>query len=137
MAICLGINDDIIKLIKRYDDLKAKRKPETFISSFHTDYMACNLNYSAGQINSSQDKNNYSGLIVDPGKNSISASLTHDNLGSNQNQLKKENSNLIDFNFSSEVVDNSNKENNQNKKVENNKSGGKINDINDLFDAFK
>jgi len=44
MAICLGINEDMIKLFKRYDDVKAKRKPEAFISSFHTDYAEYNLN---------------------------------------------------------------------------------------------
>ncbi len=44
MAICLGINEDIIKLFKKYDDLKVHKKPEAFISSFHTDYAEYNLN---------------------------------------------------------------------------------------------
>lgn len=120
MAICLGINDDINKLFRRYDDLKGHRKPEPFLSSFHTDYIQYNLNYKE------------EAKEVNPSNSSIS---------SNQN---KGNANLIDFDFSGSgntgnVIPQSNLSNNQsqNQNNKNSNASQKINDINDIFDAFK
>jgi hypothetical protein len=116
MAICLGINDDIIKLFRRYDELKAKKKPEPFLSSFHTDYIAYNLNYS--------ENNNQ---IIKSG-------------GKDKEVPKKDNANLIDFDF---VGGNSNSESTN--QINPNIQGyfsfgdnpkpntGKTSDINDIF----
>ncbi len=133
MAICLGINDDIIKLLKRYQDLKSNIKPEAFLSSFHTDYVAYNLNYSSN----SESSNNYSGFQVDTGNKSISANITHDITSKKDN-----NSNLIDFNFSAPQDKNQNL--NTEKNIHNNNSNnlnkpkgqGNMADINDIFDVL-
>lgn len=125
MAICLGINDDIIKLFKRYDDLKAHKKPEPFLSSFHTDYVAYNLNHN---INNQVSSDNYSGMKVDTGKQI--------------NKNATDNKNLLEFDF----FENNNNTSSSNTLVpqsqiqntnltKNNPS--KIKDINDIFDAFK
>jgi hypothetical protein len=133
MAICLGINDDIIKLLKRYDDLKAKRKPEPFLSSFHTDYVAYNLNYSS---NSGPSKE-YSGLIVNTGNNQVGANLVKNE--DKNFSIKKENSNLIDFSFSADNnISNSNNQGTSNINNSNQtKKTGNTQDINDIFDSFK
>jgi hypothetical protein len=134
MAICLGINDDIIKLLKRYDDLKAKRKPEPFLSSFHTDYVAYNLNYSSNTTYSSKE---YSGLLVNTGNNNNGSNLDQ-NHDKNNFSSKKENSNLIDFSLSSESNINSNKPQSSNlNNLNQPQNGGNVKDINDIFESFK
>ncbi len=128
MAICLGINDDIMQLKKRYEALKAKKKPENFVSSFLTDYAAYNLNndlkQDQGEIDSNIAKNSYSGFSIHTGKNSIGANITH------------QNSNLIDFDFVGTGSNINNKPENMNSNSQSNKSA-QIKDINDIFDSFK
>jgi hypothetical protein len=140
MAICLGINEDIIKLFKRYDDLKGRKKPDAFISSFHTDYADYNLN------NLKENKNENTN--VNP-KNSVKNENPFDFFDNNQSSSNSQqvvgnpgnNLNLIDFGFG-----NDNNSNNNNTNVFNpypvpitntniNNQGNK-NDVGDIFDIL-
>ena len=97
--------------------MKAKKKPEAFVSVFHSEYKAYNLNNAENNSN----------------KNKIPVSENYGvfaNSSNNQNK-KPNNSNLIEFDF---VKDNSNNDSSSN---QNQNNPPKINDINDLFDAFK
>lgn len=134
LAICLGINDDLNKLFKRKDDLKAHKRPEPFVSCFHTDYASYNLNYTNVNMNPNiKTDNSYNETKINTGK----TDTFNNNSG---NSGKVNNPNLIDFNFSnnnntgnSQPVINSN----QNKTINTgNNPIKKINDINDIFDAF-
>jgi hypothetical protein len=144
MAICLGINDDIIKLFKRYDELKAKKRPEPFLSSFHTDYVAYNLNYSEDSSKNDGGQS-YSGFQINTGNKEVINNTGNKQVNNSGTNVKQNNnSNLIDFDFVGGSGNNSNTNtninnttgnsgNNQNKNTGNQKMG----DINDIFDAFK
>ena len=99
MAICLGINDDLIKLFIRYDDLKAHKKPQGFVSCFHTEYAAYNLNYQKKEEDvkddciSAQIANQMSNLKIDS-ENNIPVPIP---VVSNNNIPPKGNENLISF----------------------------------------
>ena len=102
MAICLGINEDINKIFKRCDDLKVHKKPETFISSFHTDYAEFNLN---NQKENKKNKSSSSGIKKD---NPFGFSSSYPS-GPNYNSgvgNPGNNTNLIDFGFGNEGASN-------------------------------
>jgi hypothetical protein len=119
MAICLGINDDIIKLFKRYDEVKSNKMPTPFLSSFHSDYMTSNLNYkNSTSVSPSIEDNKKENLLPDK-QNLLDFGLS--NYNSNKNKVNN-------MNISNDIQD-------FNKYT--NERGKKINDINDIFDAFK
>ena len=121
MAISLGINEDMIKLFKRYDDVKAKRKPEAFISSFHTDYAEYNLN------NLKQNKQ----LGGDISNNQNHLNFNFNNTNSNVVGNPGSNLNLINFgsNLANDHGNNSIPHNNLNNQ-------GNNNDVGDIFDIL-
>jgi hypothetical protein len=114
MAICLGINDDLVKLFQRYDDLKKNKKPNGFVSSFHTEYASYNLNY--------KNTNNQIGAIkTEP-----------------INNKPPGNQNLLDLDFFQPPVNipPGNVNNNNNSNNTSNQPKTNVNDINDLFDIL-
>jgi len=141
MAICLGINEDIIKLFNRYDDLKAKKKPDSFISSFHTDYAEYNLNNLKEKKVNSKNFVNENPFDFFDNNNNNKMNSNSQVVGNTGNNL-----NLIDFGFGNENNNsNSNLNKNENNAFDpfsnsnfNNQSQGQgnKNDVGDIFDIL-
>lgn len=109
--------------------MKTHKRPEPFISCFHTDYASYNLNYANVEINSNLKSNNsYNGFQINTGINDTSKSTN--------NTGKINNPNLIDFDFSNSSNPQTINNNQNNTNNVGNIPNKKINDINDIFDAF-
>jgi hypothetical protein len=117
LAICLGINDDINQTFKRYEDYRAHKKPNAFLSSFLTDYAEYNLNSKKNEEEPKQS-NNVNLLDLDFGNN------TGNNSYPNFNEINNSNP---DFDQNQQLGNQAPVQQVDNKQ---------ISDINDFFNIF-
>lgn len=128
MAICLGINEDINNLFKRYNDLKLHKKPEAFISKFHSDYADFNLN---NKKETNKNKSSFSDIKKDnPFDFSGFAPNYSSGVGNPGN-----NTNLINFGSVNEGGLN-NTNNLPNSKVNNSEKKEEVRDIFDILNQL-
>jgi hypothetical protein len=130
LAICLGINDDINQTFKRYEDYRSKKKPNSFLSCFLTDYAEYNLNSKRVEEPKSSS-NNVNLLDLDLGSSSNNNYPNFseiDNSGPAMDPFKQDQFNHNQFN------QNQFSHNQFNQQPKNEEKP--IKDINDFFDIF-